>query len=300
MIPNTNDGSSAPPRLRCYLNGGGLAHLPSFSTVPKVTGDALLEAIKAAGFEGIQGGDVTACRRVGLGVAGGGRVDAPADAFRMAAESKAAGLECATVHAGTGFESDAEIDRLVGAIVEASAKEQFPIYLETHRATITQDIWRTVEFVKRFPEIRFNGDFSHWYTGHEMVYGDWAKKIEFIQPVFDRVRFVHGRIGNPGSMQVDLGTSTHGPAVTPDSGQPYIDHFRQMWTLSFTGFLKTAKPGDYLIFAPELLFGSIYYARLFRGPDGTLREEGDRWQQALLYCDIARDCFEAARQSLGK
>ncbi|HEV7299533.1 MAG TPA: hypothetical protein VGN72_09235 [Tepidisphaeraceae bacterium] len=298
MIPNINDGSSAPPRLRCYLNGGGLANLPSFSTVPKGEGDALLQAIRAAGFDGMQGGDVVACRRLGLGIAGDGRVDSPADAFRIAADSKAKGLECATVHAGTGFESDAEIDRLVGAILEASAKEQFPIYLETHRATITQDIWRTVELVKRFPEIRFNGDFSHWYTGHEMVYGNLPKKLEFIQPVFDRVRFVHGRIGNPGSMQVDLGTQTYGPAVTPASGQPYIDHFRQMWTLSFAGFLKTAKPGDYLIFAPELLFSSIYYARLFPGPDGTLREEGDRWQQAQLYCRIARDCFEAARQTV--
>ena len=39
-------------------------------------------------------------------------------------------------------------------------------HIETHRATICQGMWRTVQFVKRFPELRFNGDFSHWYAGN--------------------------------------------------------------------------------------------------------------------------------------
>lgn len=29
--------------------------------------------------------------------------------------------------------------------------------------------------------------------------------MDFIQPVFDRLRFMHGRIGNPGCIQVDVG-----------------------------------------------------------------------------------------------
>ena len=54
-------------------------------------------------------------------------------------------------------------------------------------------------------EIRFNGDFSHYYTGQEMVYGDIEAKWTFMQPIFDRVRFIHARIGSPGCMQVDIG-----------------------------------------------------------------------------------------------
>ncbi len=50
--------------------------------------------------------------------------------------------------------------------------------------------------------MRFNGDFSHWYAGQEMVYGGFEKKFAFIQPVIERVRFLHGRISSPGCIQV--------------------------------------------------------------------------------------------------
>ncbi len=146
-----------------------------------------------------------------------------------------------------------------------------PLYIETHRATITQDIWRTVEMTKRHPEIHFNGDFSHWYTGLEMPYGDITAKFDFCEPVFERVRFFHGRIGDPSCMQVDVGDGT---------GLTYVDHFREMWTRSCIGFLRSAKPGDYISFAPELLHPSIYYGRLMPDGKGGFTEYSDRWQQA--------------------
>lgn len=51
-----------------------------------------------------------------------------------------------------------------------------------------------------------------------------------------------------------------------------------------------------LIFAPELLAGAHYYARLFSGRRWQLAEESDRYAQALLYKDIACACFAAAQQ----
>jgi len=48
------------------------------------------------------------------------------------------------------------------------------------------------------------------------------------------------------------------------------------------GFLRAARRGDVLIFAPELLTGSNYYARMFPNPSGQLLEESDRYAQALL------------------
>ena len=44
MIPNTNDSSATPPRLRCYFNLMALEGLP----------DAGFETICAAGYEGVQ------------------------------------------------------------------------------------------------------------------------------------------------------------------------------------------------------------------------------------------------------
>jgi hypothetical protein len=291
MIRNTNDGSSATPYLRCDISAGTLMGLPPWSALPQ-GGDAdVYRAVRAAGFAGIQGGDPKLLRSLGMSSTTGGRIDRPGQADAFAAEAKAAGHDCATLHVGWGMEADDETDRVVEDILAASEKHDFPFYIETHRATITQDMWRTVRLTEKFPGIRFNGDLSHWYTGLEMVYGGIEKKMDFIQPVLDRVRFIHGRIGNPGAMQVDIGDGT---------GRPYVDHFREMWTRCFMGFLRSAAPGDYICFTPELLWSNNYYARLIIGPDGLPREECDRWGQALLYKRIAQDCFDEARRRLGE
>mgnify|MGYP005848356673 CR=1 FL=1 len=288
MVKNTHDATRAAPRLAVYLNLGTLADLPSWSGGPRGDERAVLEAVKAAGFEGVQGGPAHVARALGLGYAGSGRVNEPADADTVAKQNKDAGALCATLHVGWGLEDDAAVDRLVGAVLEASAKHDLPMYIETHRATITQDIWRTVELCKRFAGVRFNGDFSHWYTGLEMVYGGMELKLAAMAPVFERVRFLHGRIGNPGCMQVAV-------ARRPDGTWPsYVQHFEAMWTAAMRGFLAEAGPGDVLIFAPELLQPSIFYARTFEG-----REECDRWQQALLYAELARACFGQAQRQGG-
>lgn len=291
MISNTNDGTSRAPQLRCYFNLGTAGNPPAWSTVPRGDAAVVRAAIKAAGYDGIQGGDAEAAaatRAMGLGVAISARFNAASEIAPVVAKWKDAGYECATCHLLWGLEDDATVDAIVDEVLNVSAKYGFPLYVETHRATITQDIWRTVQIVKRRPDIRFNGDFSHFYTGSEMRYGDFAAKLDFMQPIFDRVRFIHGRIGNPGCMQVDIGDGT---------GRGFVDDFRQLWTRSFAGFLKSAKPGDYIVFAPELL-APHNYARVFPGPDGQPREESDRWEQALLYCRIARECFTAAQALL--
>jgi sugar phosphate isomerase/epimerase len=294
MIRNTSNGGNGAPALRCYLNLMSLEDLAAGTSAPvtRETGP-LFEAIAAAGYEGVQLVDVAtpeqlaACARLKLGKAGLGRVNRPAEADPLAARLGDEGVECATLHVGWGTEDDAEAARLIDAILSASAKRDIPLYVETHRATIFQDMWRTVQFVKSFPELRFNGDFSHWYTGQEMVYGGFENKLAFIRPVLDRVRFIHGRIGNPGCMQVDVGDGDV-------ASRPYVGHFKALWTASFRGFQGSAQAGDYLLFVPELLSPRIYYARLLNACGGALLEECDRWEQSLVLVRMARECFTEA------
>lgn len=269
------------PALRCYFNWLALDGLPPFPGGP-------LRAIRDAGYDGVQfiqplqRSLVDQARSLGLGVCGSGRVNEAVDAEKLAAEARAAGLECLTLHVGWGIEDDAVAHCLIGSVLEASARNAVPLYPETHRATIFQDMWRTVQFVRRFPELRFNGDFSHWYTGQEMVYGGFENKLDFIAPILERVRFLHGRIGNPGCMQVDIGAG--------DPGEyPFVAHFRALWTAAFAAFRRAASEGDSICFTPELLAPGIYYARAFAG-----REECDRWQQSLVLKRIAGECFAEA------
>jgi hypothetical protein len=284
-IKNTNDGSSNLPFLRIDVNYGTCEELPSFSTGPKGDDREKHVAIAEAGFGGIQDGIPELCKEFNLQITAHARVNKVGDLDDLLPVWKNANYNCATVHLGWGMESDQQMDELVKYILECSTRYNFPIYVETHRATITQDMFRTVEMVKRFPGIRFNGDFSHWYTGQEMVYGGFENKLNFIESVFDRVRFIHGRIGNPGSIQVD---------INEDEPLSYVAHFKEMWIKSFTGFLKTAQLGDYICFTIELLKSDIFYARTIKTNINNEIEEGDRWQQALLYKKIIMECWEKA------
>jgi len=271
-------------RLRCYMNWLALEGLLPFADGP-------VAAIHAAGFDGIQfidPLDLTAlaeARALGLGVCGSHRINTPIESAPIAQAAADAGLECLTLHVGWGMESDDEGARLIEAVLEASERHSIPLYVETHRATLFQDMQRTVQFVARFPTLRFNGDFSHWYTGSEMVYGGFENKLAYIQPVIERVRFIHGRIGNPGCIQV---------AIEPNDSAPYVAHFRIIWTRCFEAFLRDPAPQQpFFTFTPELLASGIYYARTFQGA-----EESDRWQQSLLLTQIARECFAEAESKV--
>lgn len=288
-VTYTNDGTGSEPYLRTDFNMGGVSDLPDWSEGP--TGDMRdkLRAVKAAGYVGVQGAEAAVCKELGLAATTAGRVNAPGEIGRLAADWKKAGYECATLHVGWGWESDSEVDALIDDILAASAAEDLPLYIETHRATIAQDTYRTVKLVERRPEIRFNADFSHWYTGLELRYGDWEKKLAFLEPVFERVAFMHGRLGNSCCMQV---------ALDDPSMEKSVADFREMWTRSMAGFLRNAGPGDFLSFNPEILHPAINYARLYRTPEGHWREESDRWIEAKRMTEIAKECFAAARARL--
>lgn len=282
------DATQAAKRLRVGLAYGNVADLPAFSTGPRGDAAAIHRAIAAAGYEALQGGDPALCRDHGLAYIAIGVIPTVADAEPFATQAKTAGALGATCIAGYGYESDAEMDALAGEILRVSRDYGLPIYIETHRASITQDAWRTVQLARRLPEVRFNGDFSHWFTGQEMPYGDFAARLTFLAPVFVRTRFLHGRIGDRCSMQVDIGDGTRHPSIPA---------FRAFWTEAMRGFLAAPDAGPDLWFCPELLGTEYLYARAFPAADGTLREESDRWTQARVLATLARECFAEARTS---
>lgn len=285
MKSSANAGPARNPQLRVLMN---LMALESMGLPGNV--EQRLQRVKEAGFDGVQFAKMASqeelrkCQLLGLQIAGSGRINSPEEASPFAGRMAGDGYECATLHVGWGLEDDNEAARLIESVLNAVQRWRVPLYIETHRATIFQDMWRTVGFVRRFPELRINGDFSHWYTGQEMVYGGFEKKLAFIEPVLECVRFMHGRIGNPGCIQV---------RIDPDA--TYVRHFKQLWTAAFRYFLRTVQPKEAIYFAPELLAPDIYYARTFPDRDGMPVEESDRWEQSLVLKRMAEECFESAK-----
>ncbi|BAM04420.1 hypothetical protein [Phycisphaera mikurensis] len=278
-----------PPRPARFFNMGTFDGLPDTSSAPRGSEPERLAALREAGFEGVQGADADAARDAGLHSAASGRLDTPAEARDAVRRWKDQGHVAVTLHAGRGLESDAEADALAGAAADAEAEAGLPVYVETHRATITQDTWRTLQLLGREPRLGLNADLSHWYTGLEMPYAGVERVADFLAPTFERVGFLHGRIGSSGSMQVDAGNDL-AHALTLE----HVRHFVLLWTRAAAAFRANAEPGDVLPFAPELLGSQHHYARVFPAGDGQLREETDRWQQALLLCELFEHAFEAA------
>jgi hypothetical protein len=292
------DGSASPPRLRLDLNLMTLMELPDWTAAPKGSDDTVAARLRAEGFEGVQTADVARWRATGLRASSSGVVRVAAEAAPLIRAHKEAGADATTLHVGTGMESHFEARLVVEAVLGAARRFDHPVFVETHRGTLFQDIWRTLKLIEWFPELRFNADLSHWYTGLSMTYGDFAGKLDRMQPLFERVGYLHGRIGNQCCVQVPIGVGGR--------DEPHLSHFRLMWTRCFAGFLRHARPGDVVIFAPELLAnvwttpdGPIFmdYAQLERDESGAFVERSDRWEQALRLCAIARDCFAQAASS---
>lgn len=289
-VPNTSDGSAAPARLLHGISFVTVADLPSWSAGPRGAPDEIYAAVAAAGYEALQSPDPA--NATGAGLIPTGMMRIFDDVEQMRARTRAfrdAGCDCTTIHLGTGFEDDTEMARLAEALLETSLAEKHPIYLETHRATMTQDIRRTLDLIGRFPELRFNGDFAHWYIGHEFTYGDMGMKFAALAPVFERTRFLHLRVSSNAFGQV---------SASDGAEARHTDYYRRMWVAACEGFLRSAGPGDYMAVHPELLPARAHYPKMVRGEDGDWREESDRWTEARLLIELAEQCFAEARAGL--
>jgi sugar phosphate isomerase/epimerase len=275
-----------PPRLLAGLSFVTIADLPSWSSGPKGDVAQIYAALGKAGYEGIQTLEPATARAAGLVPFGITRVIDDLDQLRAVTRHwRDQGCACTTVQLGTGLEQDDDLWRLAEGMLRIAEQERHPLHLETHRATMTQDIRRTVGLIERFPELTFNGDFAHWYIGHELPYGDIEAKLVAMRPVFERVRFLHLRVSSGAFGQLT--------ASDPAEAQ-HLAIFRRMWTESIGGFLLTARSGDYLPALCELLPARTFYPRMIVGPDGTPREESDRWTEAAFLTEQARACFDAA------
>jgi hypothetical protein len=266
-----------------------LLNLPDHFRGPKAAEhDALAGAVLQAGFDTVQCHDTqqaAAAQGVGLRTVGIARCLDSASIDTAAAQARDSGHEALTLHLGHGFETEAEADRLLDTLACAQRRTGLPLFVETHRATLTQDPWRTLGLLQRHPALRLTGDFSHWVAGCELRYGPLDHKIALMAPVFERTAMLHGRIASAGSFQVCSHEGHHADEQAL---------FERLWRPCLAA---AAARGEALLFCVELLPASLHYASAHRGPDGRLVEDGDRWLEALHLQSLARRLFAGAASS---
>ena len=103
-------------------------------------------------------------------------------------------------HTGKDFFSFEENCRVIDAANEISIKTGIPIYHETHRGRFSFHAKTLLNYLKKFPEIKLVGDFSHFCTVSESLLND---QEEIMNQIIPHVSHIHARVGFEQGPQVN-------------------------------------------------------------------------------------------------
>jgi hypothetical protein len=174
---------------------------------------------------------------------------------------------------------DEAIQLLTGLLEEGTAAD-IPVFVESHRGRITQDLLRTAKYVQMLPNLRLTIDFSHYILAGE-IEGYNEKAEQFFDILLQRTSCIHGRVSNGQQIQVNIDSY---------SEQPMLEHFVRWWEKGILNWLQAAQRGDIFPFVCEL--GPPNYAMTRVNQQHSLIEENsNRWQQSLILKRLAEELW---------
>jgi len=163
-----------------------------------------------------------------------------------------------------------------------SEEAGIPVYIETHRDRMTNDLFFTFDLLKALPELRLTADLSHYVVAREFPDPPRQDNHEDIRTILDRSHAIHGRVAGPGQIQLPLSFPHH---------RAWVDRFLGWWEYGFQSWINRAGPDEILTFTCEL--GPRPYA--MTGSNG--RDLSDRWQEALLLRDLVRKLWHGIHEA---
>lgn len=161
------------------------------------------------------------------------------------------------------------IDTLLPMVASAG----LPVFFETHRGRLTNDLLFTLRLLAARPGLRLTGDLSHYPVAGEMELPLRPDQQAAIETVLAHCHNFHGRISTTHQVQVAMAAPQH---------KAWLDRHVAWWRRGFELWLRQAGDDDTLAFMCEL--GPPPYA--ITTPDG--RELSDRWDEAQRMRDIVR------------
>jgi sugar phosphate isomerase/epimerase len=290
FLRHVNDGSTRPPKLEIQQAWWAMIGLGNGER--EWTMEEKFEKIAEAGFTGILGSvpepkEAEKWRRLLDEYKFSFAVHSfpwnREDLRTLLRQAKEFGVQYVNSQVMDNFVIDDNAVKLLDGLVAEAAEANVPYFVETHRGRVTQDLHRTVDYIRSVPNLRLTVDFSHYVLAGEM--GGYSEKAEpLFKQLLERTSCIHARVSNGEQIQVDIG---------PNGEHPMTEHYLRWWEEGIANWLDEAQPGDVLPFVSEL--GPPHYAiteQNFMKPHG--KEISDRWKQALVFKRLAEQAWNNA------
>ncbi|HEX4197982.1 MAG TPA: hypothetical protein VHZ26_11130 [Caulobacteraceae bacterium] len=274
--------------LLVYQAIWGLEGLDGFDLSGDMEG--VLDKVLGAGFDGVGIGLGRAgqCEAVARGLRERGKTwEATAfirtadDLARAIERAQALGAHHLNVQILERRDRVSEAVALLQQLEAVAVTADIPVHYETHRGRLTNDLLFTVRILDAMPQLKLTGDLSHYAVVHEMPLPVPESDAARMSRVIAHCCGFHGRVAGSHQVQVSICAPQH---------REWVEQFRAWWREGFAAWLARSGPDATLSFMPEL--GPPNYAIV--GPDG--RELADRWREALLLKDMAREIWAELTQ----
>jgi hypothetical protein len=141
------------------------------------------------------------------------------------------------------------------------------LLFETHRDSILNDLYYTLQMMDAVPEMRLCADLSHFVIDREMPIPLSDTNSAYIQRILERSDCFQGRISNREQIQVPIGFPQH---------QEWVNTFKGWWKDGMRLWRDRSGGDATLAFLCEL--GPPSYAIT----DAQGNELSDRWEEALI------------------
>ena len=148
---------------------------------------------------------------------------------------------------------------------EARAAD-LPMLFETHRDSLLNDLYYTLQILDLVPDLRLCADLSHFVVDREMRAPIRALDQAYIERILQHSDCFQGRIANREQVQIQINFPQH---------QQWVAIFKDWWKQGMRQWRDRNDRDATLIFLCEL--GPPPYA--ITGPDQ--RELSNRWDEAL-------------------
>jgi len=275
------------PELKVYQSLWAMDGLPGVDLDHDVEG--ALDRIVAAGFDGVgvnlfrtARAEATARRTADEGLSW------EAQALVRDADQLARFLDQAIVLGGASH-VNIQVANVAPTVEEAIALMEtllavskacpLPVFYETHRGRVLNDLFWTTDILDALPDLTLTGDLSHYVTAHEMDLPPASHLAERIDRVLARCGAFHLRIAGPNQIQLPVEGAT---------SASWRATFEDWWSQGMDRWRAQASEGDVLPILCEL--GPPPYA--ITDPQG--RELTDRWVEALALKTRIKHLFSPA------